>query len=656
MSMRSSAIVIVLFLLALAGIGSAPAQAPSADEGIQSLDALLSVRVSTASLYSQLAREAPASVSIIAADDIARFQIRTLAELLSHVRSFYVSDDRNYEYVGVRGFGRPTDYNNRILLLWNGHVMNDNMYSSSALGFDFAPDLNSVERVEIVRGPGSPLYGANAMLAVINIIGKTGAEVNGVEASGEYGSGAYARGSVVLGTQSASGLDAVVSGSWMDRRGFDLYFPEFDAPETQNGVVRDADREQAVGATARVSFGDLTVMGVFSDRTKRIPTASYETTFGDNRARTRDRRWAAQMEYAHEFSPSFRLSGRVSYDSYDYGGIYPYEYLQFDGSWGRWWTGRVHVQWDTHEANRFDAGIEFRHNPRADYRVWTEETYDYSRNAPFDVASLFVQDTYQMLPEVSLSLALRADRHSVSGWLLSPRFAVVANPGPRTTIKALYGEAFRAPSVYELYYEEGNGLVNNPSLRPERVRTVELSAEQRLSTVTYALLSVYQYSMWDLIEQTTLQGEAIGQHQNIGSTHARGFEAEVITRTPAGHTASASFGTQYGEGFGLRPELVNSPRTIIGLTASLKFLERCEFAVKARYESGRWTIAGTKTDPAIMVNAFFNVTRIGGHLDLCLAARNIFDTRVAYPAGLEHRQDRLVQDGRTLGIKAVVRW
>lgn len=654
--MHHSAIVILLFGVVLSGLGSAFAQAPPADEGVQSLDELLSVRVSTASLYSQLAREAPASVSIIAADDIARFQIRTLAELLSHVRSFYVTDDRNYEYVGVRGFGRPTDYNNRILLLWNGHVMNDNLYSSSALGFDFSPDLNSVERVEIVRGPGSPLYGANAMLAVINIIGKTGAEVNGVEASGEYGSGAYARGSVVYGTQTSSGVDAVVSGSWMDRRGFDLYFPEFDAPETHDGVARDADREQSIGATARLSFGDLTVMGVFSNRTKRIPTASYETTFGDSRARTEDRRWAAQMEYAHEFSPSFRLSGRLSYDGYDYGGVYPYEYLQFDGSSGRWWTGRVHVQWDTHEANRFDAGIEFRHNPRADYRVWTEEIYDYSRNAPFDVASLFVQDTYQMTPEVSLSLALRADHHSVSGWLLSPRLTLVANPGPRTTIKALYGEAFRAPSVYELYYEEGNGLVSNPSLRPERVRTFELSAEQRLSTVTYALLSVYQFSMWDLIEQTTLQAEAVGQHRNIGSVHARGIEAEMITRMPAGHTASLTVGTQYGEGLGLRPALVNSPRTIIGLSASVKFLERCEVAVRARYESGRWTLAGAETDAAVVVNAFFNVLRIGGHVDLCFAARNILDASVSYPGGLEHRQDRIIQDGRTLGMKAVVRW
>ena len=231
-----------------------------------------------------------------------------------------------------------------------------------------------------------------------------------------------------------------------------------------------------------------------------------------------------------------------------------------------------------------------RLNPRADYHVWSMEGYDYYRNGPYDVASVFMQDTYQMFPEVSLSLALRADHHSVSGWLVSPRFSIVANPSSRNTIKLLYGEAFRAPSFYEIYYDDGTTLVGTPDLKAERVRTIEVSVEHRLSSIMYGSLSLYQYSMRDLIEQTTVQGEAIGQHQNIGSAHARGIECELITRSPSGHTASVSVGTQYSEGDGLYPELTNSPRTIVGLSSSLKLLERCEVALRARYETGRITL------------------------------------------------------------------
>lgn len=649
----------LLLVVSISVALDAPAQIMQREPAGQvdgSLDDLLSVRVSTASLYSQLAREAPASVSIVGADDIARFQIRTLAELVSYVRGFYLSNDRNYEYVGVRGFGRPTDYNDRILLLWNGHVLNDNVYASAALGPDLALDLHGVERVEIVRGPGSPLYGANAMLAVINIIGKTGADVNGGEAAVEYGSGNAVSGSVLYGMQDPGGLDAVVSGTWMERRGFDLAFPEFDAPATNYGVVRNGERERSIGLNGRVSLGNFTFMGIFSNRTKRIPTAPYGTTFGDTRAMTEDERWGVEIDYAGEPSPSIRVTGRLSFDGYDYGGAYPYDHLQFDGSRGRWWTGRVHLQWDTHEANRLDVGAELRLDPRADYRTWTESTYDYYRNVPYDVASVFVQDSYQLHPDIALSLALRADHHSVSGWLLSPRATVVANPSPRSTIKALYGEAFRAPSIYELYYEDHDGLVSNPSLRDERIRTLEVSAEQRLSALTYASLSLYQFTMWDIIEQTALQGEAVGQHQNIGSAHARGIEGELIMRSPTGHTAAMSIGTQYSEGIGQQPELVNSPRTIIGMSGSVRFLERCEIAVRGRYESRRTTVYGSTTDPFVVVHAFLRVNRIAGLVDVGLAVRDLFDTRYAYPGGLEHRQAAIVQDGRTIDLRMAVRW
>jgi outer membrane receptor for ferrienterochelin and colicin len=656
MVLRSRAVVTVLAVLCQLSTGILLAQSFQGEGPGGSLDDLLSTRVSTASLYSQLAREAPASVSIMSAEDINRFEIRTIAELVSHVRSFYLSNDRNYEYVGVRGFGRPTDYNNRILLLWNGHAMNDNVYSSAAISYDFAPDLNGVERVEIVRGPGSPLYGANAMLAVINIIGKTGAEINGVEAAAEYGSGAFARGSVLYGTQTAGGFDAVISGSWMDRRGFDLYYPEFDAPEMDNGIVRNAEREQAVGASGRIRAGNLTIMGIYSHRTKHIPTASYETDFADSRAMTEDARWGLEAGYAGELSPSLRITGRVAFDGYDYSGVYPYGYLQFDGSRGRWWTGQVHVQWDAHESNRLDVGGEIRMNPRADYRVWTEETYDFSKNGPYDIASAFIQDTWQVWPEVSISLAMRADHHSMSGWLVSPRAALVATPTSSSTVKALYGEAFRAPSVYELYYEDSEGIVSNLSLRDERVRTLEVSAEQRLSSMTYATVSLYQFSMWDLIEQTTVLGEAIGQHQNVGEAHARGIEGELIARSPAGHTASLSIGTQYGDGLGGEQELSNSPRTIIGASASVKFLERCEASVRGRYESSRITTTGTRTDPFFLVHAYLHVNRIAGLADLGLAVRNLFDVRYAYPGGFEHRQPAIAQDGRTITLRLVVRW
>jgi len=95
-----------------------------------------------ASKYEQKVTEAPSSVSIITASEIKKYGYRTLADILRSIRSFYVTYDRNYSYVGARGFGRPADYNNRILLLIDGHRTNDNLYDMAFLGTDAILDVD----------------------------------------------------------------------------------------------------------------------------------------------------------------------------------------------------------------------------------------------------------------------------------------------------------------------------------------------------------------------------------------------------------------------------------------------------------------------------------------------------------------------------------
>jgi iron complex outermembrane receptor protein len=130
-----------------------------------------------ASKYEQKVTEAPSSVSIITSSEIKKYGYRTLADILRSVRSFYITYDRNYSYVGVRGFGRPGDYNSRILLLIDGHRTNDNIYNQAFVGAEAIIDVDLIERVEVIRGPGSSLYGSNAFFAVINVITRRGDHV-----------------------------------------------------------------------------------------------------------------------------------------------------------------------------------------------------------------------------------------------------------------------------------------------------------------------------------------------------------------------------------------------------------------------------------------------------------------------------------------------
>src|SRR5690606_14419843 len=105
-----------------------------------SLDSLLNTRISAASKYAQTADEAAASVTIVTSDDIERNGYTNLGEVLEGVRGFYLSSDRNYQYLGTRGFSRPSDYNNRILVLVDGHTLNEHTWGSAQVGDDITLD------------------------------------------------------------------------------------------------------------------------------------------------------------------------------------------------------------------------------------------------------------------------------------------------------------------------------------------------------------------------------------------------------------------------------------------------------------------------------------------------------------------------------------
>jgi len=118
-----------------------------------------------ASKFLQKVADAPASITIITGEQIQKYGYRTLADALRSVGGFYVIYDRNYSYVGVRGFSRPGDYNTRILFLLDGHRVNDNIFDGAYVATEFPVDLDLIDRIEIIRGPNSSVCGTGAFSA-----------------------------------------------------------------------------------------------------------------------------------------------------------------------------------------------------------------------------------------------------------------------------------------------------------------------------------------------------------------------------------------------------------------------------------------------------------------------------------------------------------
>jgi iron complex outermembrane receptor protein len=274
-----------------------------------SLEQLMEVRiekVSGASRDLQRVTRAPAVVSIVGADEIRGFGYRTLADVLRSVRGLYVSNDRNYSYLGSRGFLRPGDYNTRVLLLVDGHRMNDNIFDAAYFGYGGILNLDTVERVEFIRGPSSSIYGSNAFFGVVNVVTKSAEQLEGATISAEAGTGNTFGGSFHAAHRWRNGLELTLAGALHRSDGEDrIYFAEFDErrsddPRAANqGVAEDLDREEAESVSARLTFRDFTLSGYVSSRSKLVPTASFETAFNARSERTEDRRAYLDLHFAH---------------------------------------------------------------------------------------------------------------------------------------------------------------------------------------------------------------------------------------------------------------------------------------------------------------------------------------------------------------------
>ena len=504
-------------LVAILGLlpARAAAQAPETPSTGSSLDELLDVKISGAAKSDQTARQAPASVTIITSEDIERYGYRTIADVLMTVRGFFVSYDRNYTYVGVRGFSRPTDYNNRILLLLDGHTVNENVYGAAQLGSEFPIELDIVDHIEIIRGPGSALYGTGAMLAVVNVVLKKGSALNGGRLA--LGGGSYGRrqGTISAGKELERGPDLLASAFGTDVKGQDLFYPEYNSPATGNGVARALDTDRSYGGVAAATWGDFRLMGLWTSRAKGIPTGAFDTEFGDRDSRTSDSHRFLDLRYEHGLTPNLLLTARVYSDHYGYKGVYAYETPFLEGANDNWYGGEVRARWDQTPNNRLTLGAEYRSDTRADYHSFDGET-SFQGNFPFEVASFYLQDEFQVTPSLAVTAGVRHDHYSSTGSSTNPRAAIVFNPSPSSTAKLLYGRAFRAPNIFESRY--GTGA--NPDLKAERIETIEAIWEQRLSPSFFGTISLYQSRITDLIDQTA-DSDGDYQFQNVGAALAR---------------------------------------------------------------------------------------------------------------------------------------
>ncbi|HEX9911917.1 MAG TPA: TonB-dependent receptor [candidate division Zixibacteria bacterium] len=630
-------------------------------KGKQELLLFQEIKVVSASRYEQSLSDAPSSVTIITDQDIKYYGYKTLADVLRDVEGFDVIYDRNYEYVGVRGFARLGDYSTRILLLLNGHILNDNWIGSNLIGTDAGIDLDIVKKIEIVRGPGSALYGTNAFFAIINVVTYKPEELEGVRFSGELGSYGMKKGILGYGKKLKNGLELLGSFSLMDTKGDDLYFKEYN-DIAGNGITRGTDYDRSWSFFGQISYKELVGYAKFSSRTKGVPTGSYETTFGDDRTRTIDGRNFVELNLVHPLSSNKKVWGKLSYDNMRYKGYWIYSddpdyYLNIDKGVGDWVGIEGNYSWDFGSGNRLTFGGMYQRQYLKTFLVYYDQygsqTYALPEESFYSSFwALYFQQEFKLRHNLNLTLGSHYDDYPLLTGVINPRIAFVYKPFGQSTFKILYGTAFRAPSIYEKYYTDEMTMVGNDKLDPEKVETIEGIWEQWLGNKAFTRISFYHNSITDLITQVS-NADGMLQYQNSSAIISKGLELALNWKLTNRWEGFFNFVLEESKEKNTGEKLINVPTKMgnIGVVIPV-YGEKFRVSLKENYSDKR---KGKRED--IEIDQFYITTLSLWSMDMIqnlecsLTIYNLFDQRYYNAAGEEHLQDKIEQDGRHLRFK-----
>ncbi len=544
------------------------------------LEELVKIKVVTiASGHRQTVQEAPAVTSVITAEEIESMGAQTLSQVLETVAGLHVARNAmsNYPIYVIRGIFTPV--NAEVLFLVNGIPLKDLSYGNRGLG-NWEWPLANIERIEVIRGPGSAIYGADAFAGVINVITKTYEDLKGVEAGVRWGS---------FNTKEAWLLHG---GSWA---GFTVAASlQYLATDGHQPLIEEdiqTSYDQQFGTQASLTPNKANLAQEFLGTQVEFSRDSWLWRIGYQQrddlgmgvGSSLDLEGSLDAHLLHSeliyhpkiLNSNWDITAQLSFQELSnfgiyhlfppqaFGGAYPAGMISHQG------TSEHHVRFETHgfytgwadHRLRLGIGYEYadlydmfearNHGPGTSEQElplnssivnFTDTPSASLPETGRQLHYLSVQDEWELLPTWTLTTGLRYDEYSDFGNTLNPRLALVWRTSPKLTTKLLYGTAFRAPSFVEFYLNDSQ-VQGNPQLKPEAISTWELGFNYAVMNFNWAT-NVFHYRIDDKIAYTR-DTNNVFKSQNVGQWEGYGLELEGDWQIKPDLNVSANYSYQH---------------------------------------------------------------------------------------------------------------
>ncbi len=644
-------------------------------------------RVVSAARYVQTIAETPANVTVITREEIRRYAYASVREAISALPGVYDATSQ-WPELGVSGIAVPGDFGSRVLYLVNGMPIYEPTYGGFFLDY---VDIESIERIEFVKGAGSARYGSGAVMGLVNLITRTSTDNRSISAAMSLASHRQGKLYGAIGHQQQS-MTSFISASVDSSSGRDLVLPEFNQPAYNSaryhGVSAGNDAERTLRVFGRLTLDQAWLQALLVSASKRDPLASYGTVF-NGRLALRESLAALEAGFNRDLGQGGEMSARTYLFDIGEKGDYPYafsgargvpaDYINVSDLSSRQVGAELRYDRFFDNGHHLLVGVEAKRVGYA-HQVGDQPGLERAGVKCVDVTNSYTQWAVFAQDELRLfggKLFLGARFDSYAGLSdgvtsrISPRIAFVRNLEGGTTAKLVYGEAYRAPTIYESRYQDGlpaaSTIWANRALRPELSRSLEALLLARPQDPLQWRLSTYLKTLHDTPEQVVtprFEGLDCGvgpdgciQYRNSGRTQkVAGAEGELRLRDGERGDLYASLVLQHG--WDELGELTSSPRRMakLGVSRVLPWLDadaaielQAVSAVAGRADPGAARHASL---PGYLSAAFvLNLPRIGDGWRASLRVDNLFDAHYASVASRELQPlERIPADSRRAAI------
>jgi outer membrane receptor for ferrienterochelin and colicin len=477
-----------------------------------SLEQLINVKITTASKSEERISDAPGIVSVVTKDELDRFDGMTLKDILERVpgligSSVYMTDR---SMISIRG-DQISNSGEHVLLLINGRPLREVLEGGIKSEMLETFPVGAIQRIEVVKGPGSVLYGSTAFSGVINVITEQ-PEKNSFTATGYYGEegawGASGKATVKLGD-----LYIMAAAQYLEKADWPI---NYVSAGPGGNIVDPIDVPNfGGGAYLGANYHDFSVMAAYNDWTTAYFIPDFESIFPPSHGDAHWRKIFSNFGYDTDVNQYWRTSANLTYTR----SLFDTSLSAFPGverdsyealiEWANFITLSDKSRLTLGGVGTRIEGSEFGNGVQT------------SKGSRWD-AGFYGQVDYQILKSLKVIAGAQANKIENLDWDVVPRGGVIWYPIPQLTFKALYGQAFRAPSINENHLDNP-GLVGDPDLKPEHVATIDVGLSYQNDQAEVGV-SYFHSALTDIIFQDRT-GFPTYANQD-GTTTIQGVEVE----------------------------------------------------------------------------------------------------------------------------------